>query len=602
MLLDHDRYVALAQKQHVIQTTLSAQRGEIYTSDGYPLVINTDAYLMFVVPKEIDDKAQFNKTLIPRIVELVEQLDFNLQKDSQKTNRADLEEEPALSLPQTLHALRLQYDSNENQWQEKLEDDLKSSLEDLLRQKENLYVPILSKLDPQEKEVISQMDLAGVHFQDEAKRFYPEKEMAAHVLGFVGKDEEGENRGYFGLEGFYDGHLSGRSGYEIWERDVGGRRIPFGLSKLRKPSHGRDLILTIRRELQYLLEKKIKQGVEKYQATNGTAILLDPNSGAVWGMTNYPTFLPEYWFEQIGDESDVSKIEIFKNTAISANYEPGSVLKSVNMSIAINEEVVTAESTYQDDGPVTYSGYVVRTWDNKYHGEITMTQILQLSNNTGAAWVGHQIGFDRYAGNIAIFNLGNSLGIDLEGEESGIVRDRQEWRDIDLANMAFGQGISLTPIQLTTAFSSVINGGKLYEPFVVEKIVDHRGSEPLVIERSSKLITQTISAETSEKLRLMLRKVVTDGEFKWFVKQAGMDKFEVAGKTGTAQIPVEGRYDPNKTNVTFIGFAPMDEPKFVLLVRLNQPTTSSYSADTAVPLWLDIAKELMIYFEIPPIR
>lgn len=600
MLLQHRHYNVLAQQQHVVQQELAAQRGEIYTADGYPLVINTDVYLMFAVPVEMDNKDEVREKLLEEIIQILQ-----LRGTEPETVIIDIEDEESLTskdipviLPADLHSL--------NTWHKALdqEDEFKEKLDqilsDFLDQDDNLFVQILKQLEEDEKNAFKALDLDGIHFQRGSKRVYPEQSMASHLLGFVGKDEAGMDQGYFGAEGYFDGDLSGRSGYELKERDVIGQEIPFGISKLRKPSHGRDLVLTIRREIQHLVERKIKEGVERYDAEYGSGIIMDPESGTVWAMANFPDYLPEYWTDYLEDETDVSKVDVYSNPAISSNYEPGSVFKPITLSIAMNENIVTPKTVYQDSGPVIYSGSPVRTWNNKYHGEITMTQILQLSNNTGAAWVGHQIGFDKYADYLSILHLGEKTGLDLEGEEGGIVRPRRDWRDIDLANMAFGQGVSVTPLQLTAVFSALINGGVLYEPYVVGNIIDHRFSEPIVIERQPQVRGKIISQEVSDQIRLMMRKVVTDGEFKWFVQEAGMDRFSIGGKTGTAQIPVGGRYDPDKTNTTFVGFAPVQDPEFVLLVRFNQPTTSTFSADTAVPLWMEIAKELVVYFEIAP--
>jgi len=228
-----------------------------------------------------------------------------------------------------------------------------------------------------------------------------------------------------------------------------------------------------------------------------------------------------------------------------------------------------------------------------------MTQILELSDNTGAAWVGTQIGKEKLYSYFTKFNFGKVLKVDIQGEEQGIMRDINDLRDIDIANMSFGQGISVTPLQMVTAFAAVINGGKVYRPYLVDQMLDPSGYSK-VIQIQPTIINKIISEKTSTELRYMLEKVVTDGEFKWFVKQAGMNEYRIGGKTGTAQIPFEGRYDPNKTNTTFIGFAPVQSPVFVMLVRVSEPTTSTSSADTVVPLWMDIAKEMMPILGIPP--
>lgn len=624
MVVQHNHYKVLAYRQHVVETKLSADRGEIFTSDGFPLVVNTDAYLMFAVPSEMDEKSSLVNTVAQKITERVAaiplepELEDRYKKVERRLNIKDgqpitptplptgsLSDKPNyrdLRLPVTLHYLRYLYIPYENEpaWEQMLQDDLKIILTKLFADDKNYFVQLIAQIDHEDQVAFDEAKWKGIHFAQQHKRSYPEKQMAAHVLGIVGKDGKGDDKGYFGLEGYFDGDLSGRAGYAVTERDIEGKMIPIGFSKLNKPLHGRDLTLTIERELQYLLEKKVSEGVKKFGAQNGTGILIDPNTGAVLAMANYPSFYPEFWTEELWGENDVSKVDVFRNYAIAANYEPGSIMKPLTMSMAMNEGLITPDTMFHDRGPVTYSGYQVRTWNNKYAGNISMMQVLQLSNNTGTAWVGHQIGFQRFAEYITKFRLGQATGIDLQGEEWGIVRDARDWRDIDLANMSFGQGISVTPIQMATVFGSLVNGGILYQPYVVKEFIDHAEEGDQIIKKDPVIIGRTITQETSEKIRYMLRSVVTDGEFKWFVQKAGMEHFSIGGKTGTAQIPENGRYNPNKTNTTFVGFAPIDNPKFVMLIRFSQPSSSTYSADTAVPIWLETAKELMVRFQIQP--
>lgn len=612
MLFQHDKYQVLAAQQHRIEEEITAQRGEIFTAKNFPLVVNSDAYLLFAVPKDMEDKEATSENLAKLLAQSVVNIPINeshVEKLKQEEPPASDNEQPeddsdetpeseVFVLPQTLHRLRHQY---HEYTQEQFEASFVETFNVLFDDDANQFVQLISSLEPGYKKDIETLHLKGLHFQEESIRSYPEGTMAAHLLGIVGKDSSGNAQGYFGIEGYFDGDLSGRSGYKILEKDVLGKPIPYGFTQERDASHGRDFVLTIERELQYLLEKNLAEGVKKYRAKNGTGILMDVNTGRVLAMANYPVYNPEFWTEVLAGESDVSKVELFRNYAIADNYEPGSVVKPITMSMALQEGLVEPATTYFDGGPVTYSGYEVKTWNNKYaHENITMMQVLQRSHNTGAAWVGHQVGFDNFGDYIDQYGFGQTTNITLEGEEAGIVRQRTDWRDIDLANMSFGQGISVTPIQMTSIFSALVNGGRLYKPQIVDKIYDYRKDQPTEITLDTELLANPITEETSEKIRYMLRSVVTDGEFTWFVKQAGMDKYSIGGKTGTAQIPVNGQYDPNKTNTTFVGFAPVEDPQFVLFMKLGEPSTSTYSADTVVPMWMKTARELMVYFGIAP--
>lgn len=567
MVFSHRDYQVLAEQQHFANITLPAQRGTIYSADGFALATNEEAYLVWASPAEIGARKSAE--------EIAEKL-------------------APLLLPYFPTPSPVEETPDTQDRQEKLQDELAASLS----REDTFYVPLAHKVSVETRDKIAELELPGIYADPEPKRAYPESSLAAQVLGFVGKNSQGQDQGYFGLEGYYHGDLSGTPGGVILERGALGKPIPMGALKRIEPEDGRDLVLTLRRELQYLIEKKLAEGVKKYDAEHGEVILMNPENGAILAMAGFPSYNPENWTRELEGETDVSKVGIFSNKAISDNYEPGSVLKSFTMSSALNADVVTPATTYQDNGPVEYSGHLVRTWDNQYHDKINMAELLQLSNNTGAAWVGHKLGFDRFAKYLKKFRLGEKLGVDLQGEDSGIVRDESGWRDIDLATMSFGQGISVTPIQLSTIVSTIANDGVMMRPHVVREIRNGRQGQAIKID--PEVLGQPINKETAREMQQMLKSVVEEGEFNWFVKDAGLENFSIAGKTGTAQIPVNGEYDPNKTNVTFVGFAPAEDPKFVMLVRLHKPTASTFSADTAVPLWLDIAKDLFLYFNIAP--
>lgn len=576
-VLNHDKYQVLAEKQHWLTLEIPAARGEILSSDGFKLASNEEAYLVFAVPPEIKDKDEVVKQLV-----------------------AILGPEQILGT-----AKNVKLEEGECAVSEDLTKLAIEQLAEQLSQPDRFYLPIAHKVPIELRDKIANLNLPGIYFETEQKRVYPEGNLAAHVLGFVGKNDAGEDQGYFGLEGYYNGDLSGQPGFSSLERDAQGKPIPVGGAELTNPENGRTLVLTINRELQYLLEKKLAEGVKKYGASDGTVILLEPSSGKILALADYPTFEPEDWTNYLKEQSDVGKIDIFRDIAVSSAYEPGSVLKSVTMSAALETGVVTPQTTYNDSGPIQIGGHLIKTWDNKYHEEIDIAQILQLSNNTGAAWAAQKMGFSQYWQFVKRFHLDEPAGIDLEGESGGIVKQYDEWGEIDLATAAFGQGIAVTPLRLAMIFGTIANDGVMMKPRLVDKIIDENDQIPnskfqKIIEVKPEEVGTVISKETAQTMKEMLQSVIEKGEFKWFVKNAGMDKFSIAGKTGTAQIPEGGQYDPHKTQVTFVGFAPVENPKFVLLVKMSKPTTSTYSAETAVPLWLLMAKELMLHFGITP--
>jgi len=301
-------------------------------------------------------------------------------------------------------------------------------------------------------------------------------------------------------------------------------------------------------------------------------------------MANYPNFDPKDY--QNADSMDVL------NRAISTTYEPGSVMKGITMSAAIDLGIVSPSTIYNDNGPKVFSGHKVDNWDGKHHGEETMIEVLQHSNNLGAAWVGTKIGGKALMEYFEDFSMGAYTNIDLDGEETGILYKNFPLKDIELVNASFGQGVATTPMQIAVAFSAIANDGILMKPMVVSKIITNKKEtiiKPVIGNRP-------ISKKTADIMVDMLTQAVEGGEAKFFVSK----KYKIAGKTGTAQIAVKGGYDKTKTNATFVGFFPTYK-NFVMLVKLEEPTSpSGYSAETAVPLWMDIAEKLAGYYGILP--
>jgi len=307
--------------------------------------------------------------------------------------------------------------------------------------------------------------------------------------------------------------------------------------------------------------------------------------GAILAMVALPTYDPaRYW--------QYNK-ELYSNPNIAFAYEPGSTFKIAVMSAALNEEVVKPDTRCDRcDGPRVIADYVIKTWNEKYFPNCTATEIIEHSDNVGMVFVGEELGIDRLVEYLKKFGLGEKTGIDLEDELTQELRPKKDWKLIDLATASFGQGIALTPIQMTRIAAVIANGGKLIRPYVVKEII---GDEKK-IEIGSKIEREVISSATAKVMTEMMVNAVDKGEAKW-AKPAG---YRIAGKTGTAQIPVAGHYDEEKTIASFIGFAPADEPKFVMLITLREPTSSPWGSETAAPLWFDIAKELFNYYGILP--
>ena len=528
-VISSDKLTAMADSQYAQTLSLPAKRGEIFSNDGFPLVTNQQAFLLFAETKKINDLA-FNLKLA-KILEV---------------------SEASISA--------------------KISPDL-------------FWVALAHKIPNEQAKEIKKLNLAGVGLSPEAQRFYPEASTSAHLLGFLGSDENGKEKGYFGLEGYYDRELAGREGVLRQEKDVWGNPILFGTQNEQKAVDGRSLNLYLDRNIQYLVENKLKNAMEKYGAKSGSVIVMDPVTGGILAMATLPNFDPGKFGEFSGD--------VYKNPVVSDSYEPGSTFKVVIMASAVDAGLVKANDLYDDSGPVKIGDYYIRTWNDQYIGKETATQIIEHSSNTGMVWVGKKLGKNRLLSYLDKFGFNQQTGIDLEGEAEINPRPKADWGEIDLATASFGQGIAVTPIQMLQAVNVIAGGGKLVKPLVVASVIDSNGKK-IAIE--PKIIRQVIKSETAEVIKKMMVAAVENGEAKW----AKVKGYKIAGKTGTAQIPIAGHYDPTKTNATFVGFAPADKPRFTMLVKLTEPASSPWAAETAAPLFFDIARELFNYYGISP--
>lgn len=505
------------------------ERGKIFDRNYQPLTVNQVTYLLYAEPKKVVNKEKTVKQLA----------------DQLKLEQASIEA--------------------------KINED-------------KYWVKIKTGLSKETKESINSLDLKGIGFDEEFIRYYPEASLAAHLLGIVGKNKDGDNVGYFGIEGFYDQDLAGLPGLTKSERDLIGRPIFFGTQQTIEPENGRDLILTIDKPIQEIIKNKLASGLERYKAKEGCVIVADPGSLEILGLVCLPDFDPEKYY--------LFSEDYFRNTAIFSLYEPGSIFKPLIMAAALEEKAIKPDDFYNEDGPVNIGEYTIRTWNDKYEGKISMTRILEKSSNVGMVYVGKKLGEKKIYQYLKKYGFGEKTNIDLQGEASGFLKPENNWYPIDYSTVTFGQGIAITPIQMLRAFTSVINGGNLLKPHVVLKFKSKEKEQDI----TPKIVNKTISKTTSEILKKMLVSTVENGEIKWLKPK----DYQMAGKTGTAQIPIKGHYDPSKTIASFIGFAPVGEPKFIVLVILREPEVSPWGSETAAPLFFEIARELVMYYNIAP--
>ena len=530
---------AQAEEQHFTDVRVAALRGNIFFSDGFLMTSSNPSFSLFGQPKLIskEKKVETGYLLARNLVGGEENIDI-LAKE----------------------------------FINKLSQDL-------------FWVSLERGLSFETKKKLEGLNLEGVGFDLGSNRFYPEGSSSAHILGFVGSDSRGGNKGYFGLEGYYDGELKGISGLIRHEKDAMGLPILIGNFLTSDAKNGKNLETYIDRSIQFIVETALKKGIEKYGAKAASAVVMDPKTGGILALASLPNYDPAKF-------SSFPK-EFYKNPIVADQYEPGSTFKVLVMAAALNEDVLKPDTKCDIcAGPISLGGFTIRTWNNQYRPESTMTDVIIHSDNTGMVFTSKKLGIDKFYSYLENFGFGSSTNIDLQDEFSPEIRSKETFKEIDLATASFGQGIAVTPIQMVRAVSAIANGGYLMEPHIVKTITDEEGS----FEINPKIIRQVIKEPTAQTVKEMMVAAVNDGEAK-FAKPKG---FKIAGKTGTAQIPVAGHYDANKTIASFVGFAPADDPKFVMLVRYDEPSSSIFGSETAAPTFFEIAKQLFTYFRIAP--
>jgi len=550
-IISQERLQALAQEQRDSTIRLPANRGQILAADGYPLVGNTPAYLLFAYTPDVELSAPELSQKLASII-------------------ADTPEEILATPSAELSA--------------KLVADMEATLAAKLAFSDTSWIPLKRQISREQKEQIETLGIKGLGFDEYQVRMYPEASMAAQLLGFVGSDGTGNPKGYFGLEGYYDLELTGKSGLIHQEKDALGRPISIGQFSDIATRDGRTIKTHIDRSIQLLAENTLKEGLETYQADSGEIIIMEPQTGAILAMASWPQYDPNR--HRLYDPQN------YKLPAIADTYEPGSIFKPLVMAAALNEKLVTPESTcnVECSGPVQIGRYSIKTWNNEYHPGLTMTQVLEQSDNTGMVYVGRLLGQEKLVKYLKQFSIGTRTGIDLESEANPMLR--QKWGEIDLATATFGQGLAVTSIQMLTAINAIANEGTLVQPQVVNQVFD--GND--ILEIKPKTVRQVIEATTATVMKQMMIASAEHGDAKWAIPEG----YLIAGKTGTAQVAIEGHYDPSKTIASFIGFAPAHDPAFTMLIRLNQPETSIWASETAAPLWFKLTKDLFIHLKIKP--
>lgn len=446
------------------------------------------------------------------------------------------------------------------------------------------FVWLKRRIDYESAQRLKALKLDGVELVEESRRFYRQESLAAHVLGFAGDD----NQGLIGLESAFDRELKGIPGRIVIEKDAVGRNIPEALHKLIPPTPGHNLVLTLDQHIQFFVERELDKIVDVHHPKLAVIIVMNPKTGEILAMGNRPTFDPGDWRKQPQSVWD-------HNPSIWYTYEPGSTFKIITAASALEEGSVRPGDSFYDPGYIRVADRTINCWQHGGHGSQTFEEVTQNSCNPGFITVGLRLGIERFYKYINAFGFGQRTSISLPGEEVGLEIPEKEATELNIATMSIGQSISVTPIQLLTAASAVANGGVLLKPSLVKSITGADGK--VISEFKPEPVRQVVSKKTAQTLMELLTNVV----FKGTGRNAFVEGYGAAGKTGTAQVVEEtGGYSANKYVASFVGFAPAEDPQIAVLVMVAEPSGASYfGSQVAAPAFKSIALDTLRYLKVP---
>ncbi len=446
------------------------------------------------------------------------------------------------------------------------------------------FVWIKRTLEPEVAQQIADLNIKGLDFVEESKRYYPNETLAAHVLGFVGTDDVGLN----GIEMTLDKVIKGEAAEQAVETDNRGRPIFKSIFTFMPRKQGKSVYLTLDSTIQFLVEQSLDKAMTATKSAGATVIVMNPRNGEILAMASRPGYNPNQ-FSHFSPEE-------WKNRGVSIIYEPGSTFKSVVAAAALQEGLVKPDERFVDNGYVEVSGRQIKNWSGESYGNISFIDIIKNSINTGFVQVGMRLGAGRLTDYTRDFGFGKATGIELPGEEDGLLFDPAEMRQSDLATMSIGQSIAVTPLQLLTAVAAMANEGVLLKPHIIKEI--HNADGTLDSAKSTQIIRQVISPETARTLDGLLEKVVSEGGG----KKAAVKGYRFAGKTGTAERlrPGGGGYEPGHYIASFVGFGPVEDPQVAILVVLDDPNGVYYGGEIAAPVAGEILAQVMRYLNIRP--
>ncbi len=428
-------------------------------------------------------------------------------------------------------------------------------------------------------EAVKELTLPGIWTAVRWRRRYPHGTLAAYLLGFTAYSGEG----FYGLEGYYDRVLRPQTVGLVTEADPSGMQpLPQEEGQVPTPQRGHHLVLTLNLAMQMAAEEELARALEEYRADSGLVLVMDPRTGAILALAVQPAFDPNRYEVHMEGKGE----EVFLNPAVNTQYEPGSIFKIITLAGALDSGAVSPQDTYGDTGRMEVGGQVITNWDGKAYGEQDLAGLMGHSLNVGAAWLATRMGPGTFYRYVRAFGFGQPTGVDLQGEVGGTVHmvGDLDWYDSYLGTNAYGQAIAVTPMQMAAAVAAVANEGRLMRPYVVARQIRPDGS---VLDSRPVVRGQPISPETARAVSEILAQAVEQ-----YLPQAAVPGYRVAGKTGTAQIPVPGGYDPRGTVASFVGYGPVEDPRLLILVRLDRPRTSPWASQTAAVVFQRLAVRL----------
>lgn len=603
-----DLYTALAASQQQVSSQLKPERGKIYFTEKvggqeklYPLATNKDLAVLFAVPKDASNP----KELAEKLYEFFDKPRLEAELKDLASSTAVI----ATSTKETILAAYLKRLDKPGDVYEPLEGK-KIDTEKLLKLfaflgsttstpliASNLELRnglVLFKKSPDATStVVEQLKIPGLGFDLGNFRYYPENEIAANVLGFVSY-ADGDGAGKYGLEEFFNEELFGKYGSLKSEKGGQDDVIIVNDREYIKPVAGSDLVLTLDRNVEFIACTKLKEAVRKHDAEGGSVIAVNPKTGAIIAMCSVPDFNPN-------DYNNVADISVYNNPALFNQYEPGSIFKTVTMSIAVDQGKVSPTTTYKDEGQIMINGWPKPIKNSDFfthggHGVVDMNTVLENSLNTGAIFAMRQVGPKVFADYVKDYGFGERTGIELGAESTGNIGNllTSKVREIDAATASFGQGLSVTSLQMVMAYQAIANKGIMMKPYIVQAIIRDGKREETI----PKQLRQVVSAKTAATISAMLVNVVEVGHS----KRAYIDGYYIGGKTGTAQVAIPGGYSTDKYTHTFIGIAPIDDPAFVMLTKIDTPKDVEFAEGSALPLWTEIADFMLKYYQVPKTR